>query len=46
MTDVLISEVGDTFELIRGFDEIVYGDDGIEGNLDSILLNAAASNIP
>jgi hypothetical protein len=46
MTDVLISEVGDTFELILGFDELVYGDDDIEGNLDSILLNAVASNIP
>jgi hypothetical protein len=27
-------------------DEILYGDDGLEGDLDSILLNAVASTIP
>jgi hypothetical protein len=27
-------------------DEILYGDDDIEGDLDSILLNPVASSIP
>jgi hypothetical protein len=27
-------------------DEILYGDDGIEGDLDSIPLNSVASTIP
>jgi hypothetical protein len=27
-------------------DEILYGDDGIEGDLDYILLNPVASTIP
>jgi hypothetical protein len=27
-------------------DEILYGDDGIEGDIDSILLNFVASTLP
>jgi uncharacterized membrane protein len=38
--------VGATFELIGGFDEILYGGDGIEYYIDYILFNAVASTIP
>jgi hypothetical protein len=38
--------MGATFDRLVDLDEILYGDDDIEGNLDSILLNPVASTIP
>jgi hypothetical protein len=38
--------VGATFELMVDLDEILYGGDDIEDDIDFILLNPVASTIP
>jgi hypothetical protein len=45
MADDLMSEVGQIFNRLVDLDEILYGYDGIEDNLDSKLLNPIASII-
>jgi hypothetical protein len=45
MQEVSPSEVSAHFEPTGGFDEILNGDDDLEGDLDSTLLNIVASTI-
>jgi hypothetical protein len=45
MADVYISEVGSTLNRLVDLDEILYGGDDIEDDLDFILFNPVASNI-